>query len=350
MNAGNNYNIYFLDYKNTQADQRYRDLVAKYPNVYRVNLLDNLADTVRALAKLSDRNYFWIVNSITDYTNFRFENYSEQGLEPYLQVFGANTWLASKYHIGLVDENIQYIEEFPDQHFVETDLTFDLGLLDIVYISNGEPYAEKHYQHLIKTVKTGNKIHRIDRVNGRTAAYQAAASASTTPWFFAVFAKLEVNPAFDWTWRPDPLKGPLHYIFYAHNPVTKLEYGHMSLVAYNKSTTLSTEHTGLDFVMTKPHMIVPTLSGTAHYNQDPITAWRTAFREAIKLKQNGSEESMTRLDKWLTESNGTYGAWSVAGAKDGAEYYDSVNGEFEKLLLSYEWAWLNSLFRQKYNQ
>jgi hypothetical protein len=221
--------------------------------------------------------------------------------------------------------------------------------LDIVYISNGEPYAEKHYQHLLKSVKTGNKIHRVDGINGRTAAYQAAASVSTTAWFFAVFAKLEVNAKFDWLWQPDIVKGPLHYIFHAHNPVNGLEYGHMAMIAYNKSLTLSTEYTGLDFVMTKPHIILPIQSGTAHFNQDPIVTWRTAFRECLKLKQNGSDESLQRLKTWATVAAGSNYVWSLRGAYDAVEYYDSVDGKFEDLLLSYDWAWLNIYFQKKYN-
>jgi hypothetical protein len=344
-----NHNIYFLDWKNAQSDQRYFDLASRYPNVYKVNVQDSLSASIRTLSKLTDRNYFWMVNSLTDYSNFQFENHSEKGLEPYLQVFGANTWLASGHHIGMVPETLNYIEEFPDQHFVNTDLKFDSQLLDIVYISNGEPLAEKHYQHLVKTVKTGNKIHRIDGINGRTEAYKAAANASNSAWFFAVFAKIEVNPEFDWSWKPDSLKGPMHYIFHAHNPVVGIEYGHMAVIAYNKSTTLSTEHTGLDFVMTRPHTVIPTLSGTAHYNQDPITTWRTAFREAIKLKHNGGLGEKYRLQQWLTETNGNFGEWSSKGAIDGLEYYNSTNGDFEKLMLSYDWNWLNQYFQNKYN-
>ena len=343
------YNIYFLDWKNANSHARYIDLAARYDNVYKVNMCDSLAGTIRLLAQLSDSEYFWVVSSTTDYTNFDFAAYNEIGLEPYHQVFRANTWLMCKFQFGAATDSIEYIEGLSNLHFVKSDLVEDRALLDIVYISNGEPDAEKHYQHLLKTAKTGNKIHRIDGVNGRTAAYRAAANSSTTSWFFAVFAKLEVDTAFDWTWRPDAIKGPMHYIFHARNPVTGLEYGHMALVAYSKSLTLSTHHTGLDFVMTKPHVIVPVLSGVAQYNQDPVVTWRTAFREAIKLKQNGSEENLQRLEAWLTMSAGNHGEWSTKGAADAVDYYNSVAGDFEQLKLSYDWVWLNQCFQKKYN-
>ena len=81
-------------------------------------------------------------------------------------------------------------------------------LLDIVFISNGELNADFNYEKLKFYAGNWNKIKRVDRVNGRVAAYHAAARASSTPWFFAVFAKLEVEPSFDWQWQPDRLQQP----------------------------------------------------------------------------------------------------------------------------------------------
>ena len=41
-------------------------------------------------------------------------------------------------------------------------------------------------------------------------AYKAAATRSKTPWFFTVFAKLEVKPNFDWLWQPDYFEAQQH--------------------------------------------------------------------------------------------------------------------------------------------
>jgi hypothetical protein len=166
--------------------------------------------------------------------------------------------------------------------------------LDIVYISNGEPDAEKYYEQLQRVLaqtvvvadfpKFTNKLHRVSNVNGRVAAYQAAARASTTNWFFAVFAKLEVDMNFDFNWQPDMWQEPKHYIFNARNPVNGLEYGHMGMIAYNKRLVLENNNPGIDFTLSQPHESVPVLSGVAHYNQDAWTTWRTAFREVLRAK------------------------------------------------------------------
>jgi hypothetical protein len=234
--------------------------------------------------------------------------------------------------------------------------------LDVVYISNGEPDAERWYNHLsdiLSEEETGypnlqfnNSLKRVQNVNGRMAAYKAAAERSDTPWFFAVFAKLEVDPDFDWTWQPDYFQGPKHYIFHARNPVNGLVYGHQAMIAYNKRLVLETIESGLDFTLSKAHEVVPVMSGTAHYDQDAWTTWRTAFREVVKLKHfsvaEPNVETEFRLKKWLTVGNGKFGEWSIRGAADAIDYYNAVNGEYDKLMLSYEWVWLKEYFNAKY--
>ena len=221
-------------------------------------------------------------------------------------------------------------------------------LLDIVFISNGEKYAGFQEQHLHWAVEMEglncNRIHHSAGVNGRVAAYQAAARLSTTPWFFAVFAKLEVDPKFDWKWQPDRMQQPKHYIFHAYNPVNGLTYGHQAMIAYNKKMVLENAGAGLDFTLDQPHEVVPMLSGIANYNETPWMAWRTAFREVLKLKASLPDvENEYRLNMWLSNAGEVKNAeWSQWGAEDAVEYYDQVAGNFADLKKSYEWAWLSS--------
>jgi hypothetical protein len=194
---------------------------------------------------------------------------------------------------------------------------------------------------------------RIDKVKGRAEAYRAAVSASKTDWALCVFAKLEVNPNFDWSWQPDRLQTPKHYIFHAKNPVNGLVYGHMAMIAYNKQLTLCNPAKGLDFTLEQEHEVVPVLSGVAQYAVDPWIAWRSAFRECLKLYHNLPDiDSEYRLQQWLSINlqGDIVGDWSIRGAEDAVEYYDSVQGSFEALRLTYEWAWLEDYFIQRYNQ
>ena len=221
--------------------------------------------------------------------------------------------------------------------------------LDIVFISNGEPNARSNYlqmqMYLANESKNTNNVHIVEGVNGRVAAYHAAARASTTPWFFAVFAKLEVNPKFDWNWQPDRMQAAKHYIFHAANPVNGLVYGHQAMIAYNKELALANTGVGLDFTLDQAHEVIPILSGTANYAESPWMAWRTAFREALKLRASLPDvENEYRLKVWLSEDSGTIasGHWSHKGAQDAVEYYNAVNGDADELKKSYEWDWLAS--------
>ena len=214
--------------------------------------------------------------------------------------------------------------------------------LDVIFISNGEVNAEENWERLKDVMEQNhNRWHRIDGVDGRVAAYQAAARASTTPWFFAVFAKLYVSGQFDWSWQPDRLQQPKHYIFHARNDVTGLTYGHQAMIAYNRQMTLENTAPGLDFTLDQPHEVVPVFSGVANYAFSPWMAWRTAFREVIKLRHSLPDvENEYRLDQWLTVGRGENGVFSVMGAQDAVEYYESVAGEFAELRKTYEWSWL----------
>jgi hypothetical protein len=216
--------------------------------------------------------------------------------------------------------------------------------LDIVFIENGEPHAEHNWNWLLNCLKnSSNRVSRVSGVKGRAAAYHAAARESSTPWFFAVFGKLHVKREFDWTWQPDRMQQPKHYIFHAKNPVNGLVYGHQAMIAYNRELVLNNPGHGLDFTLDSPHEVVPVLSGTAYYDVSAWTTWRTAFREVIKLRSNLPDiESEYRLKRWLTQGKGSNGKWSIWGAEDAVAYYDEVGGDFDALKKSYEWSWLAS--------
>ena len=189
---------------------------------------------------------------------------------------------------------------------------------------------------------------RVDKVDGRVASQHAAANISNTPWYFVVNGKLRVNENFDFSWQPDVLKSRRHYIFRATNILNGLEYGHMAIVANNKKLTLNTVVRGLDFTMDSKTEVLDINCGVGMYNTSIWDTWRTAFREALKLKAYAERyrdmEAMSRLQTWLTVGDERYGEYSIKGAKDAVMYYESVDGEAEKLMLTYDWAWIKTYY------
>ena len=228
--------------------------------------------------------------------------------------------------------------------------------LDIIFFSNGEPSADDNYQLLLKIIQDRqlkNRVVRVQDVVGRVASQSAAAYASNTNWYFLVNGKLRINQNFDFSWQPDRLQNSKHYIFMATNPVNNLEYGHQAIVANNKQLTLSTQVQGLDFTMDSPHEIVDMNSGIAIYNCDEWTTWRTAFREVIKLlysyDMTDDQQTLDRLNTWLTVGNNEFGSWSIKGAKDAKDYYNQVNAELSLLMNSYDWETLRNIYDSKYH-
>ena len=218
--------------------------------------------------------------------------------------------------------------------------------LDIVFISNGESNADRNWRWLTETLRAKqipNRVVRVDGITGRVAAYQAALEASDTPWAFCVFAKLQIEPTFDWRWQPDRMQQPKHYIFHARNPINGLEYGHQAMIAYNKNLVMTNTAQGLDFTLDQEHEVVPVMSGLALYNDSAWVSWRTAFREVLKLRHSLPDiENEYRLRQWLSAGSGDNAEWSQRGAEDAVEYYEEVGGDFAALKKSYEWDWLAS--------
>jgi len=126
--------------------------------------------------------------------------------------------------------------------------------------------------------------------------------------------------------------------------VNHLIYGHQAMIAYNRRLVLENTGQGLDFTLDQPHEVVPIVSGTAYYDGDAWTCWRTAFRECLKLRHSLPDvENEYRLEKWLEPNDeDDYVKWSHIGAQDAMRYYDEVKGDFAEIKKSYEWAWLAS--------
>lgn len=219
---------------------------------------------------------------------------------------------------------------------------------DVVFISNGEPMAEENWQTLKKNHPWAK---RSDGVTGREAAYKAAAELSATPWFFAVFAKTEVLPTFKFDFVPDYFQEPKHYIFHSRNPLNGLEYGAMNINLYNKKLVLETDP-GLDFTLSKKHTVVPVCASISRFNTDPWITWRSAFRETMKLQlevdQGAGPEIQYRLKTWCTKAEGENAEYCLQGALDGVEYYKSVSGDYDALKLSFDWAWCQDYYYNKY--
>jgi hypothetical protein len=223
---------------------------------------------------------------------------------------------------------------------------------DIVFISYDEPEADRNWEILHSKFSNSKRVHGVA---GMELALEAAADVSSTPWYWAVFAKTELAPDFDFGFVPDYMQQPKHYIFNCRNMVNSLEYGHMGMVLYNCRGIREINRAGnfgLDYTLSFPHESIPILSCLGRFNITPYHTWRTAFRETAKLaffeSVQHTVEGQYRLDTWLKKAQGNHAEWCLAGAQDGQEFFQTTQGELDKLKQSFKWEWLRSYFEQRY--
>ena len=234
------------------------------------------------------------------------------------------------------------IYEYP--HLLKHSVENNYIKLDVIFISNGESMAQQNFDRLRSICPRAKHCSNVD---GREKAYKTAASMSNTDWFYAVFAKTWVYDNFKFDYSVDYWQEPKHYIFHSKNPLNGLEYGSMNINLYNKELVLTTK-SGLDFTLSSLHTTVPLCISETHFNSDPYITWRSAFREVIKLRQeieeHGRIEVAYRYNIWKTVANGENAEWCLRGANDGDRYYTEVNGDSDKLQLSFDWKWLKKYY------
>jgi len=227
-------------------------------------------------------------------------------------------------------------------------------LQDIVFISYDEPDADSNWNILKEKYPQAQRVHGVA---GMELALEAAADVATTPWYFAVFAKTRLYENFDFSFVPDRMQVPKHYIFNARNTVNGLEYGHMGIVLYNSAGIRNINQSGdfgLDYTLSFPHESVPILSCYGEFDQTPYHTWRTAFRETAKLayfeNQQSTVEGSYRLKTWQSTAQGPYAEWCLRGANDGLEFFNTTDGQLDTLKQSFRWEWLRSYFEKRYGE
>jgi hypothetical protein len=255
------------------------------------------------------------------------------------------TWGETK-DVMLVPRQKDLKQFYDVKRSVNYQLNYEVKPMDIVFISYDEPSAESRYKKLKAKFP---RTKWCKGVQGQTLAYVTAALMSETDYFFAVFPKNELADDFDFSFQPDRLRNPCHYIFDCYIPSIDLRYGWGGVILYNKDLVLKTTKPDLDFTMSQAHHSVPILSAISNCNETPLLAYRSSFREVIKLLQmKPTVESQYRLKKWLTLGKGVNAEWLYQGAVDGKAHYETYKDDYTKLMYSYDYEWIKDKLKLSY--
>lgn len=215
--------------------------------------------------------------------------------------------------------------------------------MDKFFLVYDDPCAEKNY-------KTANSklmpVVRVDTKTGIHDSHAYCASQSLTFRFIVIDADCELLESFSYT---DLLKELTDekkvFVCRAINPVNNLVYGHGGLKIFDKR--LFSNKKTID--MTTGFDIVPLdyVSNIHNFNTTPFHAWRTAFRECVKLssgiiKNRNSKEDEYRLTQWCETFNDVlYVDFVKKGALAGREY----GHKNENLEYINDFKWLKERFK-----
>ena len=78
-------------------------------------------------------------------------------------------------------------------------------------------------------------------------------------------------------------------------------------------------------------------------------AWRTTFREVVKLNMlKPTVESRYRLKKWCELGIGKNADWVYKGAQDAKEFFKKNKHNSSELFKTYEITWLTDYYKSTY--
>lgn len=214
----------------------------------------------------------------------------------------------------------------------------------VFFVSNGESNADDNWKHLTKLYP---KAIRVNGIDGRRKMFHRCVDlADNAPQFFVVTGKTYVTDVTVFNY-PVETVSDAHVVFHAKNMSNRLEYGHMGIVCYNSNLVLNTPaNFGLDFTQYSKTITVPHTVSEARFATTPFEAWRTAFREVVKLSTSYSTEANLWLQRWTAFAEGENSEWVLTGAREGQEYAEQHKDDKTELRKTVDWNWLHERFEE----
>lgn len=223
-------------------------------------------------------------------------------------------------------------------------------MIDCFMVASDEPNADANWQRLLEVMPHAK---RVGDAGSIFSSYRECARQCKTNRFFVVDADNWIVENFDFEWGDVARPGHV-FVWRAHNPVNNLVYGHgaIKLFCVDDWRGFDSCQSRIDVTMSigDTYRIVDRLASEHRFNTSPFHAWRTAFRECVKLSayprsKPGADVAADRLKVWVSEGeNQPYGKWCVLGAQQGAAFGRQHFGNPVELLKVNDYQWLKDLF------
>jgi len=236
---------------------------------------------------------------------------------------------------------------------------------DIVFISYDEDNADDHWANLKKKCPWAK---RVSGIHGSDAAHKEAAEISTTDRFVTCDADTIIKPEFFNSTIPERIANDMTKTvsWNSINYVNGLIYGNGSLKCWTKPFVMEMKtheesdqpKNQVEFCFEKGYMQRNEIFSTTYPNGSPRQAWRSGFREGVKMTLNeGTKISITNLKKEIYWKNlirllvwcsvgadVDYGLWCIYGARMGVLMTNLSNWDYINVR---DFEYLNEMWNDK---
>ena len=267
-------------------------------------------------------------------------------------------------HVWLSREGIEKIQvaqlsyvDLPEGR-KEYDITSVLNddQLDVIFISYNEPNAEKNWNRVKEKAPWAQ---RVDGVKGILQAHQAAAKLSNTDMFYVVDGDAYLVDEWQFTYKPSIFDRDCTYIWAANNPLTNLTYGHGGVKLFSKEKLLKLRKwRTLDMTtsISEKIKVISEISNVTAFNTDGFSAWKTAFRECVKLSVNiqkhpANENHKIRLAAWMNINPSIpFAESAIFGANAAIKFFEENEFDASALTKINDRDWLEQRFEETYKK
>lgn len=341
--------FFYYRKKSNETRQLIEELNERYPHAKFKLITGSVFKTINQLVKESKTDFCWIVELGTIGWEQLISYDIEAWDKNYLHIFESKS---AKVYLAPKDINFDKKEnDFPDKKFINTDL-IKSPPYDIFFICYDENNASKNLRYL-KEKRPDVRV--ISGITGIFNAHLEAANQSTTEFFWVVDADATVIDAFDFEYKVSEYDFDVVHIWKSYNPINRLEYGHGGVKLIPKHVVLTAdEETTIDVTtsLTDKIKVVNEISNINNFATNPFNAWRSAFRECVKLvsrsiARNNEEETSVYLDAWMNKGGDRpFGEYSKGGASAGKWYGETFKNDKGALAKINDYEWLKLEFNQ----
>jgi hypothetical protein len=338
------YDIFYL--KSSVDNFKHKEFKKKYPFSKVIEHDGLIQEAVAKAAAKSFTNMFWLIDNDCEIEGTLEFKVPDHDL---IYVHG-NIYLIPKKH-SLTDDDINYLFNRPKEYPSKISELRPVGTYDIFFISYDEPNADYNWKELTRRFPSAKRIHGVKGIH---QAHKEAARQSTTESFWVVDGDSLIVDSFDFSFRIPFNNQDRVYVWRSRNPVNGLEYGYGGVKLLPKRKTLSIENTTVDMTTSISDKVISMeeVSNYTMFNTDPFNAWKSAFRECVKLSSKVisnqvDTDTENRLEIWCTVGEDKpFGNYALWGAGLGKAYGSLHSKDKEALRRINDWEWLDNVFKR----